>query len=57
MRMNKKKSKSKVLEGMITLPVAKPTILIQCGNVSTVYPAEYTKHRINPNYKGESNDC
>jgi len=55
--MTENKPVSKVLEGMITLPVTKPTILIQCGNVSTVYPAEYTKHRINPNYKGESNDC
>ena len=49
-------TKSKVLEGMITIPVIKPTKLIQCGNVSTVYPPEYTKRSINTNHKGESND-
>jgi hypothetical protein len=27
---------------MINIPVDKPTELIQCGNLSTAYPAEYT---------------
>ena len=54
--MTENKPVSKVLDSMITLPVTKPTILIQCGNVSTVYPAEYTKNSINTNHKGESND-
>jgi len=37
--------KPNVLDGMITIPVSKPTILIQCGNVNTVYPPEYTKKK------------
>jgi len=30
-----------VLDGIITIPVEKPTELYQCGLVSTVYPPEW----------------
>ena len=34
-----------LLQGMINLPVSKPTWLNQCGTWSIVYPNEYTRKK------------
>ena len=34
-----------LLQGMISLPVSKPTWLNQCGTWSIVYPNEYTRKK------------
>ena len=34
-----------LLQGMINLPVGKPTWLNQCGTWSIVYPNEYTRKK------------
>jgi len=38
-----KEEQDTLLQGMINIPVDKPTPLNQCGTWSTVYPNEYTR--------------
>ena len=37
-----KEEQDTLLQGMIEIPVSKPTLLHQCGTWSIVYPYEYT---------------
>ncbi len=39
----KEEKKDTLLQGMISIPVSKPTWLNQCGTWSLVYPNEYTR--------------
>ena len=43
--MNHMKEDDTLLQGMIEIPVDKPTPLNQCGTWSIVYPSEYTKQK------------
>ena len=43
--MNLTKGDGTLLQGMIEIPVDKPTPLNQCGTWSIVYPSEYTKQK------------
>lgn len=38
-----KEEQDTLLQGMISIPVDKPTPLNQCGTWSIVYPSEYTR--------------
>ena len=39
----KEEKEDTLLQGMISIPVSKPTLLTQCGTWSIVYPSEYTR--------------
>jgi len=39
----KEEKEDTLLQGMISIPVSKPTWLNQCGTWSLVYPNEYTR--------------
>ena len=39
----KEEEEDTLLQGMINIPVSKPTLLNQCGTWSIVYPSEYTR--------------
>ena len=41
--MKEERTQDTLLQGMIDIPVSKPTWLNQCGTWSIVYPNEYTR--------------
>ena len=43
MESDQQRKEDTLLQGMISIPVNKPTLLNQCGTWSIVYPSEYTR--------------
>ena len=45
MESDQQRKEDILLQGMINIPVSKPTWLNQCGTWSIVYPNEYTRKK------------